>query len=86
VGNWIYTHAEARKTKERNVIATLWIHACIHAAPLGHVMWRTFRSSRLFALLRPGIAAQIDLLALAASRLDYRSPAFSTLRRMGISA
>jgi len=77
----VHTDSEAR-----NVIARQWLRTCIRAVPLGHVMWRTFRSSRLFALLRPGLAAQIDLLALAASRLDYRSPAFSTLRRMGISS
>ena len=73
-------------TEARDVIATQWLRACIRAAPLGHIMWKTFRSSRLFASLRPGLEAQIDLLALAALRMDYRSPAFSTLRRMGISA
>jgi hypothetical protein len=73
-------------TEARNVIASQWLRACIRAAPLGRVMWRTFRASRLFEALQPGLAAQIDLISLAAMRMDYRSPAFSTLRRLGISA
>ena len=73
-------------TEARDVIATQWLRACIRAAPLGRAMWEAFRSSRLYAALRPSLAAQIDLISLAAMRMDYRSPAFSTLRRLGISA
>jgi hypothetical protein len=77
----MHDHADAKR-----VIASQWTRACIRAAPLGFKMLRRYRSSPLRGLSGTGARTIIDLTALAASRLDYRSPAFATLRRLGLSA
>jgi glycosyltransferase involved in cell wall biosynthesis len=76
-----HTHPDARR-----VIASQWIRACIRAAPLGDTMLCALRASPLYAPAYAGLATRIDLKALAALRIDYRSKLFSALRRFGLSS
>jgi len=70
----------------RRIIASQWIRACIRAAPLGMRMLRAYRTSPLRKLAEAGTGTMIDIATLAAMKLDYASPAFAVLRRLGISA
>lgn len=68
------------------VIASQWVRACIRAAPLGMSMLQTYRASPLRTFARAGATTMMDLTALAAMKLDYRSAPFAALRRLGLSA
>jgi glycosyltransferase involved in cell wall biosynthesis len=70
----------------RRVVASQWTRAAIRAAPLGKRMWRKYRTSSLHGLLGKSALGDIDLAILAATRLDYGSSAFETLRRFGLSS
>jgi Glycosyl transferase family 2 len=70
----------------QRVIASQWIRACVRAAPLGMRMLRTYRASSLPKIAVASARVTIDLAMLAAMRLDYRSPTFATLHRLGLSA
>jgi hypothetical protein len=78
--------AQHENPEAKRVVASQWIRACIRAAPLGFKMLRRYRPSPLVRLAGVGSKATIDLTALAAAKLDYRSSAFATLRRLGLSA
>ena len=77
----VFEHPEAQR-----VIASQWIRAAVRAAPLGNVMWRRYRHSRLRDALARSAGRDVDLAILAAMRIDYDSRTFETLRRFGISA
>lgn len=80
---WLIKLAAVYESPEaRRVIASQWIRACIRAAPLGIDMLNTYRASTL----RGDARTLIDLSALAAMKLDYRSKLFAVLRRLGLSA
>lgn len=68
------------------VVASQWTRAAVRAAPLGWSMWRKYRESVLHAQLGATMFNDLDLAVLAALRLNYRSRAFESLRRMGLSA
>ncbi len=70
----------------RRVVASQWIRACIRAAPLGRAMWQRFRASPLHHASGAGRLAGVDLKLLSVSRIDYASPLFAILRRLGLSA
>lgn len=75
-----FHHPDAQR-----VVASQWTRAAIRAAPLGMAMWRTFHRSSLQKGLGEAARRNIDLAILAALRLDYESPAFKALRRLGLS-
>lgn len=77
----LHDHPEAKQ-----VIASQWTRACIRAAPLGMQMFRRYCRSSLRIHAKAGTGTMIDLAALAATKLDYRSRPFATLRRLGITA
>ena len=80
---WLIKLAALHETPEaKHVISSQWIRACIRAAPLGSRMLRIYRTSAL----RGGMRTLMDLSALAAMKLDYRSKPFAVLRRLGLSA
>ncbi len=70
----------------RQVVASQWLRACIRAAPLGRAMLAAWRNSPLRKLAGGGSRANLDLGMLSLLKLDYRSPVFSSLRRLGLSA
>lgn len=70
----------------QRTIALQWVRACIRAAPLGKMMWECFRSSPLCEASGAGYLTYLDLKILSMARIDYASPLFSTLRRLGLSA
>ncbi|MDR0379859.1 MAG: glycosyltransferase [Candidatus Accumulibacter sp.] len=70
--------------KAQRVIATQWTRAAVRAAPLGWAMWHIYRASRLCALQHHRLGNDIDLAFLAITRLDYDSPAFDVLSRLGL--
>ncbi|KGQ18852.1 Glycosyl transferase family 2 [Lysobacter dokdonensis DS-58] len=84
---WLLALHEAHEDPDaRRVIATQWLRACIRAAPLGLAMLRAWRASPLRGLSGAGSRATLDLGVLSLLRLDYRSPLFAGLRRLGLSA
>lgn len=69
----------------RTVIASQWTRTAVRAAPLGWTMLRRYRRSELHRMMPSRWSEGIDLALLAAIRLDYQSPAFNWLRRLGLS-
>lgn len=69
----------------RAVVASQWTRVAVRAAPLGPVMLQRYRQSPLRSMLPRQWSEGIDLSLLAAIRLDYQSPAFNWLRRLGLS-
>jgi glycosyltransferase involved in cell wall biosynthesis len=87
IEKWLLKLLAAQDELEaRQVVSSQWIRACIRAAPLGKLMWTTFRDSPLRRETNATMATHLDLAVLAATRLDYRSAPFMTLRRLGLSA
>lgn len=84
---WLLKLHAAHDDKEgKRIVASQWIRACIRAAPLGHMMWKTFRSSPLHDAAGAGLMTRADLRVLASLKLGYDSKPFSALRRYGLSA
>lgn len=79
-------HAAHDEKEGKRIVASQWIRACIRAAPLGHLMWKTFRSSPLHDAAGAGWMARADLRVLATLKLGYDSKPFVALRRYGLSA
>ena len=69
----------------RAVIASQWTRAAVRAAPLGRTMLRRYYQSSLRGMIPRRWSEGIDLALLATIRLDYQSPAFNWLRRLGLS-
>lgn len=69
----------------RAVIASQWTRAAVRAAPLGRTMLRRYHQSPLRGMMPRRWSEGIDLALLATIRLDYQSPAFNWLRRLGLS-
>lgn len=87
IETWLFKlHAAHEDEDARRVIASQWMRACIRAAPLGRAMWKAFRASPLREAAGVSATTILDLAALAASKLDYRSAPFAILRRFGLSA
>jgi len=76
-----HTDADARR-----VVALQWLRACIRAAPLGSRMLKAWRASPLRRQSGVGARATVDLSVLSLLRLDYCSPLFAAIRRLGLSA
>jgi glycosyltransferase involved in cell wall biosynthesis len=84
---WLLKLIDLHENPEsRRTIALQWLRACIRAAPLGMRMLRAYRASPLRKLAETSAGTTFDVAVLAATRLDYASPAFAALRRFGISA
>ncbi|MCO6441976.1 MAG: glycosyltransferase [Nitrococcus mobilis] len=79
-------HAAHDDKGGKRIVASQWIRACIRAAPLGHMMWKTFRSSPLHDAAGAGLMTRTDLRVLATLKLGYDSKPFAALRRYGLSA
>ncbi|WP_448254739.1 glycosyltransferase family 2 protein [Ottowia oryzae] len=67
------------------VVASQWTRAAVRAAPLGQAMLRRYAQSPLQSMMPRRWSEGIDLALLAAIRLDYQSPTFNWLRRLGLS-
>lgn len=72
-------------TQALAVVASQWTRAAVRAAPLGQAMLRRYAQSPLQSMMPRRWSEGIDLALLAAIRLDYQSPTFNWLRRLGIS-
>ncbi|MFA7668469.1 MAG: glycosyltransferase family 2 protein [Burkholderiaceae bacterium] len=77
--------AQFDDAQARAVVASQWTRAAVRAAPLGHAMLRRYAQSPLRGMMPHRWAEGIDLALLATVRLDYQSPAFNWLRRLGLS-
>lgn len=87
IESWLLKLADSLKHPDaKRVVATQWTRAAIRAAPLGWAAWRKYRVSPLYRQLNKHLTSDLDLAVLTTMRLEYQSPVFEALRRLGLSA